>query len=225
VTGPPPAPGRSARRRPWVDVEFACLDFETTGLDLSADSVVSWGVVPVIRGGIDLREAEYRLVAPERPPGPESVRIHELRPVDLATAPALGEIRQHLHDVLARRFLLAWAAVIEVAFLRRMFRGSARAWRRRVIDVRDLALARLARDSESDPGRALNLEAACVRFGVPVERTHHAFDDALMTAELFLVLAGGLAVRKGRPPRVRELMRERGGPASRRQGVAGRPGR
>jgi DNA polymerase III epsilon subunit-like protein len=120
----------------------------------------------------------------------------------------LEEVAPALHQALAGRFVLAWAAAIEAAFLRRIFGGSARSWRRRILDVRDLARARLARDGAAPSGgRGFDLEAACRRYGVPVERTHHAFDDALMTAELFLVLVGGVSSALGRPPRVKDLFR------------------
>jgi DNA polymerase-3 subunit epsilon len=207
--GVPPPPPRAARRGSWLEAEFASLDFETTGLDLASDSVVSWGVLPVTRGGIELAGADYRLVVPARPPGEASIRVHELRPSDLATAPSLAEVAPALHEALAGRFVLAWAATIEATFLRRIFGGSARSWRRRMLDVRDLARARLIREGSSQStGRGFDLEAACRRYGVPVERTHHAFDDALMTAELFLVLAGKLAAEHGRQPRVAQLRKE-----------------
>jgi DNA polymerase-3 subunit epsilon len=203
--GGPRRPSRALRRRPWTEAPFVALDFETTGLDARADSVISWGVVPVESGGIDLRGADYRLVAPAHPPGPETVRIHQLRPVDLADAPALPEIRHLLRGALDGRFLLAWAAGVEIGFLRRIFGGSSRAWRRRTVDVRELAVERLR--SEDDSARSTTLEGACRRLGVPVERTHHAFDDALMTAELLLVLATGRAQGTSRPPTVRDLVR------------------
>jgi DNA polymerase III epsilon subunit-like protein len=104
--------------------------------------------------------------------------------------------------------VLAWAAGIERAFLRRIFGGSARSWRRRTIDVRELARARMVRDGAGGSSwRGFDLEAACRRFGIPVERTHHAFDDALMTAELFLVLVAGEEAALGRRARVVDLVR------------------
>ncbi|HEY7283106.1 MAG TPA: 3'-5' exonuclease [Actinomycetota bacterium] len=200
VGRPPPAPPAGSRRRPWSEVVLVALDFETTGLDLAADSVISWGTVPLTSGGIELRDAAYQLVAPRRAPGVESIRVHELRPVDLAGAPVLEAVAPSLHAALGGRFLVAWAAGIERAFLRRMFGGSKRSWRRRTIDVRDVLLAEAGGEADA---RRLTLEAACRRYGVPVERTHHAFDDALMTAELFLVLAA----RLGTTPTVRRLQR------------------
>jgi DNA polymerase-3 subunit epsilon len=204
----PAPPPRAWRRASWIEAEFASLDFETTGLDLAGDSVVSWGVVPVTRGGVELAGADYRLVSPERPPGVESIRIHELRPADLATALPMESVAGALGAALAGRFVLAWAATIEAAFLRRIFGGTVRSWRRRMLDVRVLARRRVVReDGPASTGRGFDLEAACRRFGVPVERIHHAFDDALMTAELFLVLSAGEERSSGRPPRVIDLLR------------------
>ena len=59
------------------------------------------------------------------------------------------------------------------------------------------------------PSRAVSLVAACTRHGVPIESAHNALDDAVMTAQLFLVIATKL----GRHPgygRLRDLLRENG---------------
>jgi DNA polymerase III subunit epsilon len=72
-----------------------------------------------------------------------------------------------------------------------VFGGSARWWRRRTIDVRDLALELEGADRESRFGLTITAE----RYGVPVANPHEAFDDALVTAQLFLVLATKLEGR------------------------------
>jgi DNA polymerase III epsilon subunit-like protein len=43
------------------------------------------------------------------------------------------------------------------------------------------------------PGDSYTLTEAVVRAGLPVEEAHDALNDALMTAEMFLVLAARLA--------------------------------
>ena len=177
------------------------LDFETTGLEAN-DEVVSFGAVPIDEGRIDLGEAEYREALPNVPISPSSVTIHELRPSDLAGAAPIADVAAELARRLDDRFLLAWSADVEIAFLRRLFGGSIRRWRRRTIDVLPLAIAADREIHRTLEGRAYQLGVAATRFGVPLERTHHALDDAFMTAELFLILATRLG-----DPRVSALLR------------------
>jgi DNA polymerase-3 subunit epsilon len=167
------------------------LDFETTGLDPARDDVISFGLVPISGGRIDLSRSLYQEVAPQVESRHSAIRVHHLRTQDLADAPPMSEVVDGFQDGLAGRFILAWAAGVEIAFLRRIFGGRERAWRARTIDVRTLIMA-LERSPDgpgaNEPGRYA-LEAAARRSGVPVEQTHHALDDAFMTAELFLVAA------------------------------------
>ncbi len=202
----PSAPERRSRRGDWRSAELVALDFETTGLDLDRDEVISFGLIPILGGRIDLSGQLYQEVAPGVEPSRSSIPIHHLRAQDLATAPAMQEVADAFRGALSGRFILAWAAEVEIAFLRKVFGGGRRAWRRRTIDVRTLIMAveRPSGDAGRWPGYYALSEAA-TRFGVPVEQTHHALDDAFMTAELFLVAANALEAR-GRGS-IRDLLR------------------
>jgi DNA polymerase-3 subunit epsilon len=117
----------------------------------------------------------------------------------------LEEARGTLGAAIEASYLLVWYADVELTFLRLMFGGGRRTWRRRTIDVRNLAIAADAapREVRERPGYALASTAE--RFGVPVADPHDALDDALVTAQLFLVLVGKLP---GEPePSVRRLLR------------------
>jgi DNA polymerase III subunit epsilon len=192
----PNAPERRSRRGDWRSGELVALDFETTGLDLDRDEVISFGLIPVLGGRIDLSGQLYQEVAPGVEPSRSSIPIHHLRAQDLATAPAMQDVADAFRGALSGRFILAWAAEVEIAFLRKVFGGGKRAWRRRTIDVRTLIMAveRPSGDAGRWPGYYA-LSTAATRFGVPVEQTHHALDDAFMTAELFLVAANALDAR------------------------------
>jgi DNA polymerase-3 subunit epsilon len=184
----PEPPPRSARSRPWEEVDLVALDFEATGLNFAEDRVISFGTVPIVRGGIDVGGCAYELVDPgDRPPDASTVVIHGLRPVDLRGGNPGPAARELLRAQLRRRFLVAWFASVEVGFLRAMFGGRARAWEGRVLDVRDLVFALIGEE-----GLSLSLSEAAERFEVPVASPHHALDDALVTAQLFLVTAGKL---------------------------------
>jgi DNA polymerase-3 subunit epsilon len=200
----PASPNRRAGRRSWRSVEFASLDFETTGLDPRRDQIVSFGLVPIRDGRIVVGERVYREVFPAIRPSPVSVAVHGLRQVDLDGARSLDAERGALRVALHRRFLVAWAAEVEAAFLATTFGGSARSWRRRIVDV--LVLARLVDELQPPTGSpSYALSVAAARFGVPVHSPHDALDDALTTAEVFLVLATRLSTE--RPRTARSLLR------------------
>jgi DNA polymerase-3 subunit epsilon len=201
----PVAPSRLYRRRGWRDAPFVALDFETTGLDLRRDAIVSFGTVPVRAGRVMIGEAAYGEVAPAAPLSPESIRIHQLRPTDLREAPGLDVARRALSSALDRRYVLSWVADIEIGFLARILRMPRFVWRRRTVDVARLSLA-LDRVEGRTVSRRVSLVAACERHGVPIESAHNALDDAVMTAELFLVLATKLA--RFNYPNVASLLRE-----------------
>jgi DNA polymerase-3 subunit epsilon len=197
--GPRP-PRRPARALPWRRAAFASLDFETTGLDYRRDDIVSFGVVPVVSGRVILKAAAEQLIAPAVPASPASMKVHGIVPQELVDARPVSSAREALHGLLDRRFLLTWYGEVEIAFLGRIFGTRRGTWARRTVDVRKLVL-RL----EGRPAATRNtLGGSAARYGIPVASPHDALDDALVTAQLFLVIAAKLeAAGRGR---VRDLL-------------------
>jgi DNA polymerase-3 subunit epsilon len=176
---------------PWIKVPFASLDFEATGLDFSKDTIISFGVVPVTDGRIDVGDAVYQLVDPvDVPLDRRAIGVHMLRPIDLIDAPSLDAAREALRVALGRRYLITWFAEVEAAFLDKIFGGGRKRWMRRALDVR-----RLVAGFEGDEHGPLTLAECAERYAIPVANPHHALDDALVTAQLFLVMAAKLAER------------------------------
>jgi DNA polymerase III subunit epsilon len=198
-------PSRRVRRRSWRDVEFVSLDFEATGLDFARDAIVSFGVVPVRGGRVVLADAQHQLVDPDIPPSVTSQKIHQLRPQDLAGAPRLDRARLALRDAIRGRYLLVWFADVEVNFLAAIYGGNSARWRRRTIDVRNLAIAVDGAPESARTDFGYGLTATAGRLGVPVANPHDALDDALVTAQAFLVLADRLS--PGTDPTVDDLVR------------------
>jgi len=176
------------RSRSWREAGLAALDFETTGLDARLDHVLSFGVVPIDGGRVRLEESLYRVVKPPIELPPESIVVHGIRPADVAGAPALHEVAGELVDVLAGRALVAHVAWFELAFLNRFFRRKRRRWRT-AVDVVDLAVRLAALERAPERAASRRLADLAARHDVPAAASHHAFGDALTTAQLFLVLA------------------------------------
>ncbi|HET9249158.1 MAG TPA: 3'-5' exonuclease [Actinomycetota bacterium] len=187
----PAPPPRRDRRLPWRRLELVALDFEATGLDFARDTIVSFGVVPMRDGRVDVGDAVYELVDPgDVIPSPESVTVHGLRPVDLRGAKGLDAARNALAPLIAGRFLVTWAGMVEAGFLDVLYGGGVRSWLRRCIDARELMFA-----LEDDPPVPFTLTAVAEVLGVPVASPHHALDDALVTAQVFLIAATRLEAR------------------------------
>ena len=187
---------RRSRRLGWREAGLVALDFETTGLDLRHDHVLSFGSVPIDQGRIRLADALYRTVKPPVELPAESIVIHGIRPVDVQDAPALEDVAHELITALAGRVLVAHAAWIELGFLNKLLRSRGLKRRRAAIDVLELAARLSALESTAGPVPS-RLTALADLFAVPAGRTHHAFQDALTTAQVFLVLAARLE-RRGR---------------------------
>lgn len=194
--------GRGARS--WREGRFVVLDFEATGLDFDRDHVLSFGVVPIEQGRVRLAGSLYRVARPPRDLPAASIRVHGIRPSEVRDAPTLDAVLDELVEALRGRILVAHAAGVELGFLAQMRKRYGRPRVRRAIDVLDLA-DEVARGDPAAAPPSKRLAAIAELHGVPVVRTHHAFSDALTTAQLFVVLASRLE-RMGRG-RIRDLRR------------------
>jgi DNA polymerase III epsilon subunit-like protein len=111
-------------------------------------------------------------------------------------APIQEDSSEGLRRELDRRYLVAWSARTEAAFLDEIFCEGRTHWLRRTIDVRRLAslTARLSgTDFGPDTPGVFELSSVARRYRVPEPRPRDALDAAVMTAELFLILATKLS--------------------------------
>ncbi|MBF0158410.1 MAG: 3'-5' exonuclease [Magnetococcales bacterium] len=85
--------------RPHSD-EIICFDTETTSLDINRAELLSIGAVPVLGNRILLSRRLKLLVRPSGPLEPDNIRIHGLRPCDVAGGiPVAEAIQQFLHYI------------------------------------------------------------------------------------------------------------------------------
>ena len=203
------AAGGRHLRADWRQAEYCAIDVETTGLDLGTDSVVSVGSVPIRDGRVIYREHYYSLIRPASPVSVAAMRVHYLRPADLAHAPAAREVAQQVAHRLAGRIVVAHAAWIERAFLTPLLRQAGARFAGRVIDTAALARA-LGYAAAGRDGREPSLELLARQLSLPVYAPHHALGDAVTTAAVFLAMAARAAQSAGqagpRPVSARSLI-------------------
>lgn len=173
---------RRTDERPWRAAEFLVLDFETTSADPRSAEPLSVGWVVVADGRVRLRDAGYRLVAHDGRLPAASLPVHGLLPHELATGLPLGEVADAVRAAAADRIVVAHGAWIERALLSRLDIDH-----RRLVDT--MAVVRRLDEREGRHRGDWSLAATSARFGVPQQRAHHAFGDALTAALLLVVLA------------------------------------
>ena len=173
--------------QPWRSARYCAVDLETTGLDLRRDEIISFGAVAIERGRVIAASSTYSLVSGPAHVSPEAIAVHSLRPADLADAPSWEESVDLLLGALTGRVLVAHAAWVERAFLRRAFRARQVSPPRIAVDT--AALARAAGLAAAGASTEPSLEHLASNLGLPVHEPHHALGDALTTAEVFLALS------------------------------------
>ncbi len=123
----------------WPEASYCAVDVEITGLDLRRDSIVSIGSAGIRDGRIISTDSCYSLIWPACPVPAASMHIHCLRPADLENAPATRDVGQEIACRLVGRIVVAHAAWIERAFLRRLLRQARLRFATPMIDAAALA--------------------------------------------------------------------------------------
>lgn len=177
--------------QPWRNVEYCCIDFETTGLDVDRDSILSYGAVTISGGRIRGSSAVYGLARPDCAISPASTTVHALRSADCADAPSDLETADALRTILSGKLLVAHAAWIERGFLKR-YLGLV-GGRPSAVVIDTAALARATGWASVDGAAEPSLEWLAARQQLPVHTPHHALGDAMTTATVFLALTSALA--------------------------------
>lgn len=156
-------------------VEFATLDFETTGLSSTLDRVIEVAVVRTDSDGNVLREFSS-LVNPNRDVG--RTDIHGITAGMLSGAPSFGEILGGLLEMLDGAVLVAHNAAFDTKFL------LSELGRCGIADVDVESLCTLKLMYAGYPRGPRRLVDCCEFFGIDVGNAHSALDDARMASRL-----------------------------------------
>nr|WP_218626542.1 3'-5' exonuclease [Pseudomonas sp. dw_358] len=168
------------RQQRWVVV-----DVETTGLNVQRDEVLSIGAVVIEDGAIDFSQPFERTLLHHASHTGPSVLIHGLGPSELAAGTDPAEALLDFLEFVGSCRLLAFHAPFDQRMLARAIkRHLGYRWRAEVLDIAELAPLLLPDKAPREAG----LDGWARVFGLQAEERHHAAADAMVTAELMLVL-------------------------------------
>ena len=177
---------------PIGEVKMLAIDFETTGMDASKNSILSIGIVPFTLKRIQPAAGHYWVVKPREALPEESIIYHRITHSEIESAPSLDQI---LDDVLAK--MAGHLVVVHYHPIERKFLDQALLKNRGehclfpLIDTMMIEV-RFARKPRFQTLKRLfgialpsvRLAASRQRYGLPLYSSHHAKLDALATAEL-----------------------------------------
>jgi len=177
--------GRAADDTPLAQQRLVVLDLETSGLDLKRDQVLSIGAVVIDGGAIQLGEQFECTLQRDGHTVSASVLIHGLAPSAIAAGIEPAEALLAFMEFLGDSPLLAFHAGFDQRMLARALKDTLNLrLRHPFYDVAELA-PMLCPQAEIRNG---GLDDWTAYFGLQVGQRHHASADALVTAELALIL-------------------------------------
>ncbi len=183
--------------------EAVSLDVETTGFDPWVDEIVSIAAIRIHGGRILTSQAYQALVRPTRAVKETSIRVHQLREIDLAGARPMDDVLPELLHFIGSRPLVGYWIGFDVRMLNKYLIEKLNIH----LPNRQIDISRLYYDRKygnAPPGTHLDLSFAAIRrdLGVPDLHAHDAFNDALSAAEMYVILKDMVA-RGARIPRQR----------------------
>jgi len=160
--------------------DFVAFDIETSDFDFEASEIIEIAAVRV-RGKVVVEGFNTR-VACTRPISAEATEVHGYRDQDLVGAPPMSEVWQRFREFVGADLLVAHnGQEFDVPVLRRACSGFDGFDELVFYDT--LPLARSVVEG------SVKLGYLAQKFNVEVGRAHHAYDDALMLAEVVPALS------------------------------------
>ncbi|QOZ10021.1 3'-5' exonuclease [Bradyrhizobium sp. CCBAU 51765] len=171
------------------DDEFVVIDCETTGLNVRTDDVVAIAAIKIRGSRILTSERFEAIVHPDRELGAEAIRIHHLRRSDVEAAPIVWKVLPSFLHFIGPRPLIGYYVDFDIAMLNKYILplvGIELPNER--IEVSRLYYDRKYGDAPPNTTVDLSFAAMLRDLCIPPLGQHDAFNDALMTAMMFVQL-------------------------------------
>lgn len=199
--------------RPGPADEVVAIDCETTGLNVRTDDVITIAAVKIRGNRILTSERFEAVVRPDAGMQAEAIKVHRLRQADVAHGPLIWKVLPAFLHFVGGRPLVGYYVDFDIAMLDKYILGyigielpNPR------IEVSKLYYERKYGDAPPDMAIDLSFAAMLKDLGIPSLAQHDAFNDALMTAMMYVALRDlkQRGVRIARP-RTRTVFNPAGG--------------
>ncbi|WP_342711718.1 3'-5' exonuclease [Bradyrhizobium sp. B124] len=169
--------------------EVVAIDCETTGLNLRTDDIISIGAVRIRGDHILTSERFERVARPDADMRTDAIKIHRLRQIDVEQEAPIRNLLPDFLRFVGGRPLVGYYVDFDIAMLDKYilpFIGIELPNPR--IEISSLYYERKYGDAPPNISIDLSFSAILADLEIPSLAQHDAFNDALMTAMMYVVL-------------------------------------
>ena len=175
--------------KPGPADEVVAIDCETTGLNRRTDEIISIAAIKIRGNRILTSERFEATVRPDVSLGVEGIKVHRLREADVAQSPFIRKVLPGLLHFIGGRPLVGYYVDFDFAMLDKYILPHIQIeLPNRRIEVSKLYFERKYADAPPNTVVDLSFASMLRDLDVPPLAQHDAFNDALMTAMMYVVL-------------------------------------
>jgi DNA polymerase-3 subunit epsilon len=175
--------------KPGPADEVVAIDCETTGLNVRTDDIITIAAIK-IRGNRILTSERFAVVVrPDAGMQAEAIKVHRQRQIDVAQGPLIWKVLPRFLHFVGGRPLVGYYVDFDIAMLDKYILPrigielpNAR------IEVSKLYYERKYGDAPPNTSIDLSFAAILKDLSIPPLAQHDAFNDALMTAMMYVAL-------------------------------------
>ncbi len=169
--------------------EAVSIDCETTGLSIAKDDIITIAAVRIKGDRILTSEAFEVVVRPEAKIAPDSMKIHHLREADVEQEKPIRKILRDFLYFIGSRPLVGYYLEFDIKMLdKHILPFIQMGLPNKRIEVSELYYER--KYGNAPPGTSVDLRFTSILedLRLPNLGQHNAYNDALMTAMMFVIL-------------------------------------
>jgi DNA polymerase-3 subunit epsilon len=169
--------------------EVVAFDCETTGLDVRRDDIITIAAVRIRGNAILTSERFEAVVRPEARMNVDAIKVHRLREMDVGAGEQIGAIIPRFLQFVGGRPLVGYYVDFDVRMVSKYARGLIGiGLPNPLIEVSELYYKR--KYGNAPPGTTIDLSFGAILqdLDLPELDQHDAFNDAVMTAMMYLRL-------------------------------------
>ncbi|QKF66313.1 DNA polymerase III, epsilon subunit [Arcobacter venerupis] len=173
--------------KPTVD-EYVCFDCETTGLNPKKDDIISIGAVIIKNNTIISSKKFVRFVKPKTKLQAEAIKIHHIRVCDLEDAEDIDDVIEEFINFIGNRPLVGYYLEFDVAMINKYLKPKLGI----LLPNKMHEVSAIYHDYKIEiiPQSHIDLRFNTImeELKIPSLGKHDAYNDAIMTAMIFLKL-------------------------------------